>query len=190
MPAKILLGVIIEVPQQGGLDVLAAFSDGSVRYLNQSGKASIFEGGDHPAAALAHELIGVARAVVDQIGPWDKLRLPAPQGELVRLSFVVSDGLYFGQGAWEVLQRDAKGGPLLAKATQLLQQVIAVARQPRKCRRPLAATESEVRFRWWPAGCCRSAVNNDNGGRACTADWVQNESNRLAKNLSGAVVTG
>ncbi|MBL8481678.1 MAG: hypothetical protein JNJ60_05745 [Rhodocyclaceae bacterium] len=128
VPHKLLLGTIIEVPQQGGLDVLAAFCDGGVRYLNQSGRASIFEGSSHPAAALARELLEVSQAVVEQIGPWDKARLPPPQGEMVRLSFLVSDGLYFGQGPWEVLQRDAKGGPLLGKATQLLQQVVAMPR--------------------------------------------------------------
>lgn len=48
VPSKKVLGVIVEVPQTQGLDVLAAFSEGGVRYLNQSGKVVIFEGGGHP----------------------------------------------------------------------------------------------------------------------------------------------
>jgi len=38
VPAKTLLGAIVEVPLEQGLDVLAAYPDGRVRYLNQSGK--------------------------------------------------------------------------------------------------------------------------------------------------------
>ena len=42
-PAKQLLGTIIEFPQRGGLDTLAAFADGRVRYINQTGHPAIFE---------------------------------------------------------------------------------------------------------------------------------------------------
>jgi len=40
------------------------------------------------------------------------------------MSFLVSDGLYFGEGPFEALQGDALGGSLLAKATQLVQRVV------------------------------------------------------------------
>ena len=123
VPAKILLGVIIEVPLEQGLDVLAAFAEGGVRYLNQSGKVAIFEGQGHPAEALAKELIEVSQPIVNQIGPWDKERLPPPQVN-VRMSFLVSDGLYFGEGPFEALQADPLAGSLLAKATQLVQRVV------------------------------------------------------------------
>jgi len=123
VPAKILLGVIIEVPLEQGLDVLAAFAEGGVRYLNQSGKVAIFEGQGHPVAVLAKELIEVSQPIVNQIGPWDKERLPPSQVN-VRMSFLVSDGLYFGEGPFEALQGDALGGSLLAKATQLVQRVV------------------------------------------------------------------
>ena len=120
---KILLGVIIEVPLDQGLDVLAAFAEGGVRYLNQSGKVGVFEGQGHPVEALAKDLIQVSQPIVNQIGPWDKERLPPPQVN-VRMSFLVSDGLYFGEGPFEALQGDPLAGSLLAKATQLVQRVV------------------------------------------------------------------
>jgi hypothetical protein len=40
------------------------------------------------------------------------------------MTFLVSDGLYFGEGPFETLQKDALGGPVLAKAAQLLQLVV------------------------------------------------------------------
>jgi hypothetical protein len=118
---KQLFGVIVEVPLQQGLDTLAAYADGRVRYLNQSGKVAIFEGGPPNVENLARELVAVSRKLVDAIGPWDKQRLPPPRTGNARLSFLVSDGLYFGEASFQTLQRDAMGGPVLAKAGQLLQ---------------------------------------------------------------------
>jgi hypothetical protein len=124
VPSKKLLGVIVEVPLQNGLDVLAAFSEGGVRYLNQSGKIVIFEGQGNPVEQLAKELVLASQPVVNQIGPWDKQRLPPPKAGNVRITFLVSDGLYFGEGPFGVLQQDRLAGPVLSKATQLLQRAV------------------------------------------------------------------
>jgi hypothetical protein len=125
VPAKKILGVIVEVPQTHGLDVLAAFADGGVRYLNQSGKVAIFEGNAHPVVeTTAKELVAVSQPVVDRIGPWDKARRPPPKRGTVRMTFLVSDGLYFGEGSFAALSSDPRGGPVLAKATQLLQLAV------------------------------------------------------------------
>jgi len=124
VPTKTLLGVIVEVPLADGLDVLAAFSDGGVRYLNQSGKIAVVEANDTPVAVIAQELIEVSRPIVEQIGPWEEQRLPPPKAGNVRITFLVSDGLYFGEGSFAVLQADDMAGPILAKAAQLLQAVV------------------------------------------------------------------
>jgi hypothetical protein len=124
VPPKRLLGVIVEVPLQQGLDVLAAFSEGGVRYLNQSGKVAIFEGQGNPVEGLAKELVAVSQPIVSTSGPWDKQRLPPPKAGNIRITFLVSDGLYFGEGPFAALQRDAMAGPVLGKATQLLQRAV------------------------------------------------------------------
>jgi hypothetical protein len=124
VPPKTLLGVIVEVRFEEGLDVLAAFSEGGVRYLNQSGKVAIFEGPGNPVEGLAKQLISASQPLVDQIGPWDKQRLPPPAVGNMRMTFLVSDGLYFGEGPLGTLQQDAMAGPVLGKATQLLQRVV------------------------------------------------------------------
>lgn len=124
VPSKKLLGVIVEVPLQQGLDVLAAFSEGGVRYLNQSGKVAIFEGQGNPVEGLAKELVSASQPVINQIGPWEKQRLPPPKAGNVRMTFLVSDGLYFGEGPFGILQQDRMAGPVLSKATQLLQRAV------------------------------------------------------------------
>lgn len=124
MPVKTLLGVIVEVPLENGLDVLAAFSDGGVRYLNQSGKIAVFEGAGTPVTAPAQALLAAARPIVERIGPWTEQRLPPPVTGNVRMTFLVSDGLYFGEGPFAALQQDEMAAPVLAKAFALLQTAV------------------------------------------------------------------
>jgi len=124
VPAKLLLGAVIEVPLDAGLDVLAVYAEGGVRYINASGKISIFEGDAHPVINEGRALLAASQIVVNQIGPWHKPRLAPPKSGNVRMSFIVSDGLYFGEGVFETLERDALGGPVLQAATKLLVAVV------------------------------------------------------------------
>jgi hypothetical protein len=122
-----LFGVIVEVALKQGLDVLAAFSDGGVRYFNQSEKLAVFEGQGNPLEAQGKDLLKSCQPVVEKIGAWEKQRLPPPQIGHVRLTFLVSDGLYFGEAPFNHLQRDAMAGPVIVKASTLLQQMVAIA---------------------------------------------------------------
>lgn len=121
----ILLGVIVEVPLEGGLDTLAAYSDGRVRYINQTGKLTVVElGGSANIEKLAKELVEVSVPVVQKIGPWEKDRLPPPAKGNIRMTFLVSDGLYFGEGPLAIMQNEPMAGPVISKAIQLLQTVV------------------------------------------------------------------
>jgi hypothetical protein len=123
VPAKQVLGVIVEVRLPGGLDTLAAFAEGGVRYINQTGRMSFFESVE-ALQPLVAALFEAAAATVAQISPWDGARLPPPSGDHVRLTFLVSDGLYFGEGPMQAMQREALGGPVIARAGALLQAVV------------------------------------------------------------------
>jgi hypothetical protein len=109
---KQLLGTVIEFPLRNGLDTLAAFADGRVRYINQTAKPGIFEAAPREVVAKANELMRLSQFAVDQHGPSDEPRRPPPAGDLIRLSFLVSDGLYFGEGSYESWMDDAAGGPV------------------------------------------------------------------------------
>ena len=118
--SKELLGVIIEVGLENGLDVVAAFKDGTARYINQSGKLIIWETKTEESEKLGDNLFAASLEVVSKIGAWDKARLPQPGKDQIRINFLVAEGLYFGQGPFEVLARDAMGGPVIHAAQQLL----------------------------------------------------------------------
>ena len=115
-----LLGVIIEVGMSDGLDVLAVYEDGTARYINHSGKMIIWDSSTNDSNELIDQLFEVSENVVNQIGPWKDARLPQPGREMVRLSFLVSGQLYFGEGPFDVLQADAMGGPVINAATALM----------------------------------------------------------------------
>ncbi len=117
---KELLGVIIEVGLEQGLDTLAAYKDLRARYINQSGKMIIWESNEARVDECIQNLFQNAARVVEKIGPWEDARLPPPTFGLMRMTFLVSDGLYFGQGPMKELQLDALGAPVVNSATELL----------------------------------------------------------------------
>jgi hypothetical protein len=120
VPAKQLFGVIVEVSLRGGLDVVAAFSDGSARYINHAEKVLVWETRTEESQALITDLFNQSVNVVNRLGPWDLERRPFPTGGMIRLSFLVSDGLYFGEGPFEDMERDPMGGPVVQAATRLM----------------------------------------------------------------------
>lgn len=125
VPARVLLGVIVEVALAEGLDTLAAFSDGGVRYINQSAKVLILE----PASTIRPEvkrLLAASETVVTVIGPWEKPRLAPPRPGNVRLSFLVSDGLYLGEGHMRETRVDPMAGPVFEAASALLNAIAAI----------------------------------------------------------------
>ena len=118
--SKELLGVIIEVRFENGLDVVAAFKDGTARYINQAEKLIIWETTTAESEKLIYNLFSESLKVVSKIGAWDKPRLAQPGIDDVRISFLVADGLYFGQGPFDALAKDAMGGPVIQAAGQLM----------------------------------------------------------------------
>lgn len=124
---KRLLGTIIEFPQPEGLDTLAIFPDRRLRYINQSEKMVIFETSPPALVDKAAEVLRASQFVVNRYGPWDKPRRPAPSGELVRMSFLASDGLYFGEGRYADLMIDRFAAPVLGAASELLPVLVEEA---------------------------------------------------------------
>ena len=127
VPPKRLLGTIIEMPLHGGLDTLAIYLDHRVRYINHTGKMAIFESAP---ASLVPGLDNVLRAsqfVVNRYGPWDKVRKAPPTGDLTRMTFLVSDGLYFGEGRSADLYQDRFAEPVLSAAGSLMPLLVEEA---------------------------------------------------------------
>jgi hypothetical protein len=119
-----VLGVVVEVTVEEAHDVLAAYADGSVRYLNHAGGATIVDDPPPAVAARADGLLAAGQALADQIGPWTEPHLPdLPVGQM-RLTMLTRGGPHFGQGADDALGAEPMAGPVLAAATDLLVAVV------------------------------------------------------------------
>jgi hypothetical protein len=116
-----LFGVIVEVGLDDGLDVLASFQNGTARYINHTGKVLVWETTEDPKGnQITDTLFRSGETVIKKIGPWGNPRRSHPAKGMVRLSFLVSDGLYFGEGPINVLFNDPLAAPTLNAATQLM----------------------------------------------------------------------
>jgi hypothetical protein len=117
---KELLGVIVEVGLEHGLDTLAAYQDLRARYINQSGKLLVWDTHKPQIDAQIRKLFQEAQPIIEKIGPWGKPRLPPPATGQMRLTFLVNDGFYFGEGTMRDLSRSPLAGPVVTAATELL----------------------------------------------------------------------
>ena len=124
--SKELLGVIIEVGLDDGLDVLAAYKDGSARHIDESGKKMIvWETMDKHSDSLINQLFMNTATVGEKIGPWNKPRLTYPKKGNGRITFLVSDGLYFGEASTDTLFKDPMVVPILKAADVLIQYLMS-----------------------------------------------------------------
>ena len=125
VPPRLLLGTVVELGLPGGLDVLAAYPDGCVWYLNHKELIAQFDPVPSGWMPAVRRLLAASQGAVERIGPWLQPRIAPPTEGTVRMSFVVSDGLYFGQGPMAVMERDEMAKPIIAASIALLQSVNA-----------------------------------------------------------------
>lgn len=123
VPPGELLGVVFEVEVSGGLDVLAAYADGRLRYLNHGGRVAVFETTPPALQPAWQALMAAARGASATARPWQRDPGARPAAGQVRLSFVRSDGLAMLLGPFDALQRQPSSGPLLLAGAQMVQQI-------------------------------------------------------------------
>ena len=123
VPSKQLLGVVIEVPVDEGLDTLAAYADGHVRFISHADKLTVIDAPSPEMQAMEKDLFAASSKLLAGIGVWNKPRLPVPIKGKVRMSFLASDGLYFGEGSFAAIQGNADAAQVIKNGTVLLKQV-------------------------------------------------------------------
>lgn len=129
VPQKKLLGTIIEFGFPGGLDTLAVFTDGGVRYINHTGKMALVSSSLSVLKEEVQQVIAASQPVVAALCPWDKDRPPAPGRGNMRITFLVSDGLYFGEGTIEAMERERMAVPVINAATSLLTKLVQMTNE-------------------------------------------------------------
>ncbi len=122
--AKQVLGVVVEVALREGLDIVAAYADGTARYFNYSGAAVIWEAPDDSLQSEIENLLSAGKTVVKEIGPWEDPRPTAPPEGQVRINMLTPSGLHFGQAPFDILAGDPLGGPVIAAAAELMKKMV------------------------------------------------------------------
>jgi hypothetical protein len=129
--AKHVYGVVVEYMMEQGLDLLAAYEDGSARYYNYSGAGVIWEKPDNRLEAPIKLLLTVGGKVAAAIGPWEGARPGMPPKGSIRLSMLTPSGLHFGQGEFNALNADPMGKALIGAATHLMVQMTEIGKKGR-----------------------------------------------------------
>jgi hypothetical protein len=117
------LGVVVEVALQQGLESLAAYADGAVRYIDATGDAAVFDNGPDEARKLAREMVTYGDAFAQRRDAWLQPRLPPPRSGELRVSVLVTDGTRFVDGSFASLQADADVAAIVGRATRLLRRL-------------------------------------------------------------------
>jgi hypothetical protein len=112
--------------------VLAAYRDGSVRYINFSGAAVIIDDAPAPVRLAAQQLLNRSSEIVGGIGPWTEPQLPPLPGGAARLMMLTPSGPHFGQGPYDALSADPIARQFLNTAFTLMKAVIGISQPPRR----------------------------------------------------------
>ncbi len=121
-----VLGVVIEVPYEDRLDVLAAYADGTARYINHQGGMIVWDRTDETITPLVLNVIREAQPM----GAPQEARLDEPiEPEQVRLSLLTPGGIYVWEGAPADAPTNAK---VFTSMAELLRALIQAAMEQRR----------------------------------------------------------
>ncbi len=116
-------GVILDVPLEEGIDTLAAYADGTARYINHSGRTIIWEVADpdHPMRPLVEALLEAATTVPLPATrqPW---RAPTPPDNTMLATVLTPIG-----PVTTVLGSDQDSGGLIQAGVALMTALIDAA---------------------------------------------------------------
>jgi hypothetical protein len=120
--ASVLLGAVAEVPVKRSHDVLAAYQDGTARYLNHAGGAVIREDREPAIQAAIDDWLALAQGLARALGTsWTEPSLPPlPAGHL-RVLMLTPSGPRFGQGPEADMGNEPAVSRFLSPATVLMQ---------------------------------------------------------------------
>ncbi len=123
VPPKVLLGVVFELGSKSGPAVVAAYADGNVRYISDTQELASFGPNTPSVTPKANDLLAQAQKMIAKMDPWKEPRVVAPPFGVMRITFLASGGLYFGDGELRQMIKDKFGGATVHSAVNLLKAI-------------------------------------------------------------------
>jgi hypothetical protein len=124
--ARQVLGAVIEVPFEERLDVLAAYADGTARYINHQGGMIVWDRMDETITPLVLSVIREAQPI--GAPQEDRIDDPIPPDH-VRLSVLTPGGIHVWQG---VASENLALTKIFAHMADLLRALVQVTIEERK----------------------------------------------------------
>jgi hypothetical protein len=122
--AHVARGVVVEVGLELGTDTIAAYDDGSARYLNQAGGAIVWDTRDAAIDEAVRTLLAAAQVIADASGPLDGPRPSAPDQGYGSIWVLTEAGIHAGSGPFGTLAANRLGGPVVGAAIDLMRLLI------------------------------------------------------------------
>ncbi|MBK9578563.1 MAG: hypothetical protein IPK50_11835 [Fibrobacterota bacterium] len=121
--AQEFLGVVIEVSLRRGLDTLACFADGQVRYIHQSESIFVVESGSNYLSERIQKLISVASESYVIASLAKGQRKDWPKVGCFRITFLMSRGAESAEGIENQFQSDPFLGPIMFAGLDIITSI-------------------------------------------------------------------
>ena len=119
----IVLGLILEVPQQNAIEYLAMYSDKSARYINYTGKVGVWDTHEVNMDKLIADIITKSQDYFNN----EKLKTGRNKltSDKVRFSFLTIAGIYQVEKTFdELTSQKSSIGEIFMTATQVLNEIV------------------------------------------------------------------
>lgn len=133
-PTRTVLGVILEVPQQGSTEYLAMYLDKTARYVNYTGSIGVWETHEPQMDKLLADVIQLSQSniMTEQLTKGRNKSLT----EKVRFSFLTTSGIFQTEKTFEELSDKQNGiSKVFWAATLVLQQFVDKMTNPNNGRK-------------------------------------------------------
>lgn len=119
-----IYGMVVEVAMEGGIDLLAVYTDHTARYYNYAGGGVVLEHEDAAISAKIDTVIQYGYEIIPHIGPWEGARPGLPANGYARLNMLTSHGLFFGEAPQMTLFNDALAGKTMYTMLSIMEALI------------------------------------------------------------------
>ena len=119
-----IYGMVVEVAMEGGVDLLAVYTDHTARYYNYAGGGVVLEQEDAAISAKIDTVIQYGREIIPHIGPWEGERPGVPASGYARLNMLTSHGLFFGEAPQMTLFNDPLAGKTMYAMLSIMEALI------------------------------------------------------------------
>lgn len=118
-----VMGVVVEIPMPGGLDTLAAYADGSARYINYSGKIIVWD--RPPPNALHGYFAELFPAVIALSETWPAGPPQRPATGQAGITILMAEGPLFSTAPLTNGVVEGRATAVFASASRMLAALVA-----------------------------------------------------------------